>query len=84
MISYGFFCGGDPRTFFPDPESCRLEEIENHKRACALWNDAEARGETPTPEACPSGWNEDRTIHVLRAPYGLGVQVLEIDEEQGE
>lgn len=36
----------------------------------------EAKGQTPTPEACPSGWLRDAEgkviAHVLRSPYGLG------------
>lgn len=71
---YGHFTGGDPRDFHPDGECCTEAEMDNHRKACALWNEMEAKGETPTPEACPSGWNEERTVHVLRAPYGIGVQ----------
>jgi hypothetical protein len=79
---YGHYTGGDPRTFHPDGECCTETEIENHKAACKLWDEAEARGETPTPEACPSGWNADHTVHVLRAPYGIGVQTYtEIPED---
>ena len=74
---YGYFCGGDPRKFRPDVESCSKKEIENHKAACRLWDEAEARGETPKPEACPSGWLRNKSgklvMHVLRAPYGIGV-----------
>lgn len=47
---YGGFCGGDPRKFHPDGEVCTPEEIENHRKACALWDDAEDRGAQPTPE----------------------------------
>jgi len=76
QYGYGFFCGGDPRDFYPDTESCSDNELLNHNRACALWNEAEARGETPTPEKCPSGFifGEDGKClgHVLRAPYGIG------------
>lgn len=78
---YGFFTGGDPRKFHPDHESCRPEELANHKRACELWDAAEARGETPEPEKCPSGFMYDAdgkcVGHVLRAPYGIGTQVYE-------
>lgn len=81
---YGFFCGGDPRKFHPDTD-CTAAEIERHARACALWNEAEARGETPTPEACPSGWEYDAAGkpigHVLRAPYGIGVYQYDDDPE---
>ena len=54
--------------------------MENHKKACALWDEMEAKGETPTPEACPSGWNEDHTIHILRAPYGIGTYEFEVED----
>ena len=37
IVSYGFFPGGDPRDFFPDPESCAPEQMEAHKRACELY-----------------------------------------------
>ena len=78
---YGGFHGGDPRKFHPDGESCSPKEIENHRRACQLWNEAESRGETPTPEKCPSGWIYDEAgaavAHVLRMPYGIGVMVYE-------
>ena len=31
---YGHFCGGDPRSFFPDAECCTHAEIEAHRAAC--------------------------------------------------
>jgi len=80
---YGFFCGGDPRNFHPDYQDCTPTEVENHKRARALWDEAEARGETPTPEACPSGWITP-DVHVLCAPYGIGVQVFEFVDEEAD
>ena len=80
MPVYGFFTGGDPRTFCPDPEMCSEEEIANHEAACKLWDEAEKRGEKPEPEACPSGWVRDESgkavMHVLKAPYGIGVQMI--------
>lgn len=80
---YGFFHGGDPRDFTPDYESSETE-IENHRKACELWDEAEARGETPEPEKCPSGWiydDEGKAIcHVLRAPYGIGVWTEEYEQ----
>lgn len=76
QYGYGYFNGGDPRKFCPDGECCTEKEIENHSRACALWNEAEQRGEIPTPEKCPSEWifnNKGEPVaHVLRAPYGIG------------
>lgn len=86
---YGFFHGGDPRNFHPDAESCSPKELENHKAACQIWDDAEARGETPEPEKCPSGWHQDEhgnVYHVLRAPYGIGISTIEFEQlfEAGE
>lgn len=80
---YGFFHGGDPRDFHPDSDSTPKER-ENHRKACALWDEAEARGETPEPEKCPSGWEYDADgkpiMHVLRAPYGIGVYTMEWEQ----
>jgi len=87
-MGYGFFVGGDPRKFYPDRESCTDEEIENHKKACEVWNDAVERGETPTPESCPSGWIHDekgnRIAHVLRAPYGIGSYEIEYNLDNSQ
>ena len=81
---YGFFCGGDPRKFFPDADSCSEAELANHKAACELWYEAESRGEVPEPEKCPSGWIHDSdgnpVVHVLRAPYGIGCYTYECDQ----
>lgn len=81
---YGFFCGGDPRDFHPDHECCDAKEIENHRHACELWDEAEERGETPEPEKCPSGWVYDAEgkplMHVLRAPYGIGTYTMEWEQ----
>ena len=85
---YGFFHGGDPRKFWPDHECCTPKEIENHKAACKLWDEAEARGEMPTPEANPSGWLHDDKGniigHVLRSPYGIGTYEFEVEDGDDE
>jgi hypothetical protein len=81
---YGHFHGGDPRNFHPDYECCSEEEIANHRKACNLWNASEAKGETPEPEKCPSGWIYDDDgkplVHILRAPYGIGVYTIEMEQ----
>lgn len=81
---YGHFYGGDPRDFHPDYECCTEQEISNHRKACALWNECEARGVTPDPEQCPSGWiyGEDgkAIAHVLRSPYGIGCYTVEFEQ----
>lgn len=76
LFGYGFFAGGDPRNFEPSPDECSPEELANHLNACLLWDIAEKSGKTPTPEDCPSGWDATHTIHVLRAPYGIGVYTV--------
>ncbi len=85
---YGHFPGGDPRKFHPDGEDSNSpEEIANHKAACKLWDEAEARGEKPTPEACPSGWIDlggGRSIHILNSPYGLGIYEYDDGEPEDE
>jgi hypothetical protein len=78
---YGFYCGGDPRKFHPDYEDCSDKEIADHAAACKLWDEMEAKGETPTPEACESGWRElpdGKRYHVLKSRYGIGT--YEIDD----
>ena len=45
--------------------------------------EAESRGEEPTPEKCPSGWETDANgnmKYVLRFPYGIGVTVIEFEQ----
>lgn len=64
---YGFFCGGDPRDFVPDEESCSPEELAAHKKAC---EEADAE-EKARKLSCPSGWVAPG-IHVTRAPFGIG------------
>jgi hypothetical protein len=88
--TYGFYHGGDPRKFYPDPECCTADELKRHETACKLWNEAEARGETPTQEKCPSGFVFDEkgkcVGHVLSSTYGMGTTVIDIeyDDEKQE
>lgn len=69
---YGYFNGGDPRDFFPDHQDCSPDEIKRHREACAAATRLEANRSLP----CPSGFERkgDSVIHVLRAPFGIGVQ----------
>lgn len=46
-MGYGYFPGGDPRKFYPDPEMCSKKEIAAHKRACKKADEREKRGESP-------------------------------------
>lgn len=45
--TYGYYPGGDPRDFSPDPECCTEAELAAHKTACEAWE----RGERPECEA---------------------------------
>ncbi len=36
--TYGYFPGGDPRNFHPDPECCTPVEMAAHKAACEAWD----------------------------------------------
>lgn len=64
---YGYFIGGDPRTFFPDPDCCSAAEIQNHREACEAWTALENLSVVPEP---------------LRAhsPFGIGVYTCEFDQ----
>lgn len=44
--TYGYYNGGDPRDFSPDPECCTETELAAHKAACEAWE----RGERPESE----------------------------------
>lgn len=75
-MSYGFYHGGDPRRFHPDCQSCSEVEITAHKHACALWDQAESRGDAPPDAECESGWIYDKdgkpVMHVLKSSFGIG------------
>jgi len=38
---YGYFRGGDPRDFTPDPEACSEDEMAEHARLCAKYEAGE-------------------------------------------
>lgn len=65
QVTYGFFCGGDPRTFSPDPECSTDEERANHKRLCADWESGKNTA-APMPQ-CARG---------TELGFGLGTQVF--------
>lgn len=67
-VTYGFFCGGDPHTFSPDPEASTAEERAAHAAACDRW----AAGDR-TPVHMPHCSRGDMT----KIGFGLGSQVLE-------
>lgn len=75
---YGFFCGGDPRNFHPDHESCTPEEIERHRLACSEAERLDSARDLP----CPSGWIRTKSgmAHVVNAPFGIGIYTIEMPQ----
>jgi hypothetical protein len=67
---YGFARPENPHDFHPDSECCSPEEIAAHKAACDAYDAGKYEHDGW------DGWNEDHTIHVLRAPWGIGSYVF--------
>lgn len=74
LAGYGYYPGGDPRNFSPDPESCTAAEVARWKAACAAWE----RGETPDPGG-PHIPIENG--HLTVGHYGIGIYDVEWDCE---
>jgi hypothetical protein len=86
-FGYGYYPGGDPRKFSPDPECSTDEERARWKAACEAWN----RGETPDPggphipigSPLPAGAEPVLANlsmgHVTVAHYGLGSYEMEYE-----
>ena len=71
MMGYGFFCGGDPRKFHPDPECSTEAERAKHKADCEAWD----RGEMPNVNDKAPHFRTDANggvMHVVPSGYGLG------------
>jgi hypothetical protein len=79
---YGFFCGGDPRDFYPDQECSTDAEREKHKRDCEAWE----RGERPNVNGNAPYWTNSDGIaaHVIPCGYGLGGYSLDIECDDPE
>ncbi len=78
---YGFFPGGDPRDFAPDPDCSTEEERAQHAADCAAWNRGERpKRATPGLEYVEAGFFKQRDgtpnaagyAFVERSSYGLG------------
>ena len=80
---YGFFPGGDPRDFSPDPESSTDDERASHAEACARWEAGEC-----ADVGGPCEWRAEATadddgrviVKTLTSHYGLGVYTMRDDE----
>lgn len=69
-VGYGFFPGGDPRTFSPDPEASTEEEREAHRNDC----ERAERGERPVTK---TGHELRGAALVHYSGYGLGTYTME-------
>jgi hypothetical protein len=75
-VGYGYFPGGDPRNFTPDPECCTEQEIKNWERACELMAEGkidEASGQHHWPIIGKDG---DVIGHTTSCPFGMGTYSL--------
>jgi len=78
---YGFPCVENPHDFSPDEECCTPEEI-------AFWEDAKKRwdaGERDVRGArCQTvrGDSGEVLMHMTRTSWGIGVNMVEMDEEE--
>lgn len=70
---YGFFCGGDPNDFTPDPECSTEEEQARHKAACEAWN-AGKGNPNPAPHCA--------TMNGGMPPPGFGLGTYVMRDEQ--
>jgi hypothetical protein len=64
---YGFFTGGDPRSFTPDDDACTEAEIATWKDDCARAERGEAVRGTPSGQVVAPG------VLVCGGSYGVGV-----------
>lgn len=80
--TYGYYPGGDPRDFSPDPECCTPEELAAHKEACEAWE----RGERPQHEAhhhTAHSVGENKVMVVSHAgAFGIGVYSMRDEEAE--
>lgn len=65
-VTYGWFPGGDPREFSPDPESSTDAELARHRADCEAWEAGEGvdRGGPHVPLGDIG--------HLTLSAYGLG------------
>jgi hypothetical protein len=64
-VGYGFFPGGDPRNFSPDPDCSEPEERANWERDCKLFE------ENGQPQSAAGQWVSEN-MHITFGKYGLG------------
>jgi hypothetical protein len=74
-VSYGFFPGGDPREFHPDPESSTEEEREAHRLACEAAESGEKTNESPACQWLVSEDGQSAAV-VTHGKFGLGTYTV--------
>ena len=73
--TYGYFHGGDPRNFCPDPDASTEEERENHRLACEAYT-------VGKPDSNPFPAPHCAFMNGGVAPKGFGLGVNNhVDEE---
>jgi hypothetical protein len=78
---YGFFCGGDPNDFHPDPESSTEAERALHRAACEAWNSGKGNP-NPAPHCAIMNGGTAPPGFGLGRLRGLGlVEGLELSKE---
>jgi hypothetical protein len=70
-VVYGYFPGGDPREFTPDPECCTEEEMANYERACKLMDEDKITS-VDGRHHWPIEKDGEVIGHVTHAAFGLG------------
>jgi hypothetical protein len=78
-LVYGYFHGGDPRDFTPDPECSTEAERAAWAEACRRWNNGDR-----TPVARPNFSYTDPEGNVIvrgcGSPFGLGTYTVDLGE----
>lgn len=84
-VVYGFFCGGDPRLFQPDEDSCTAEEIERWRAACVEWDRREAAGVAGLGQGEETDCVHGPGFTLTLSGFGIGTQyhVFEDGEDEG-
>lgn len=78
QTGYGFFCGGDPRKFTPDPECSTEQERAKWKAECEAWS----RGEQVDTSGNVGRWVSEN-LHIQPGGYGLGTYSYEDEFSAG-
>jgi hypothetical protein len=75
VVGYGYFPGGDPRDFTPDPECCTGEELARHEHVCQLIEEGKVAA-VDGRHHFPIELNGKVVGHVTHAAFGMGTYTL--------